>query len=206
MLTLAIDTSSPLASVALLRGDAVLFDHSFAAGRKHSSQLFAVLEEALAIVPARELTRIVVGLGPGSYAGVRIGLSAAIGLSVASGAKLVGIPSIVGLGEGSYRVIGDARRESHYLAEVHGGIIISGPDLYPTAELTARLTESTLPLVATELPLDQLSLYGAELRGPSALRLATLAAQGLSLIETDPLEPIYLREPHITKATKAPTA
>ena len=59
---------------------------------------------------------IIVGLGPGSYAGTRIAISAAIGLQLSSGARLIGFPSVCAIecDADEYCAIGDARRKSFF--------------------------------------------------------------------------------------------
>jgi tRNA threonylcarbamoyladenosine biosynthesis protein TsaB len=141
---------------------------------------------------------IVVGLGPGSYAGVRIAIAAAIGLHAASAAKLIGIASIRGMDTTAreYRVIGDARRSSFFFGRVSEGRLMEGPSLYSGVELEMKISESSGLLYASE-PLPQFPK--ATLAFPSARRLAEVArAQPGELVDTRSLEPIYLREPHIT--------
>ena len=195
MTTLSIDTSTPQGSVAVLKNGELIFSELIQAGRSHSSQLFACLERALATVPA--IDQIAVGLGPGSYAGVRIAISAAIGFGIATGAKLLGLTSIVALDEGHYLAVGDARREVFYFSEVRKGECVSGPMLLSAAELREKLAQSCgMPVYASEvLP----AFPQAELRYPSAERLARLAEAGRSVFSRENLEPIYLRDPHITQ-------
>jgi len=192
MLTLALETSTPRGGVALFDGADLLFTHSFTADRSHSSGLFAVIEQAL--VNGTNPGQIVVGLGPGSYAGVRIAIAAAIGLSISTGARLLGIPSITALAEGEYLALGDARRETFSLSHIRDGELLTGPDLLTSGELAPRLASSTLPLLSSE-PLDFPRL---QLKFPSVDRLARLAIAGRSIIARDTLEPLYLRDPHIT--------
>jgi tRNA threonylcarbamoyl adenosine modification protein YeaZ len=192
MITLAVETSTPRGGVALFSGVELLFTETFTADRGHSSGLFAVLERALA--PERRPGRIVVGLGPGSYAGVRVGIAAAIGLSVATGAELLGIPSVAALAEGEYIALGDARRGAWSFAHVREGEVLSGPLLLPGEELEARLAGTCLPLYASE----KLEWPGVELKFPLVERLGRLAIAGRSIHARDVLEPLYLREPHIT--------
>lgn len=200
---LAIETSTPQGSVAVVGDEgALLFDESFQAGRSHSSQLFAMLERALAV--CERPGRIVVGLGPGSYAGVRIAISAAVGLSVAAGGELLGMPSIVTLGGEEYLALGDARRESFYFARVRGGICLDGPRLMEAGELEAALQApdgSAFPRYASEaLP----TVAGVETRYPSASALALFASRGIGITARGVLEPIYLREPYITQPKPRP--
>ena len=143
--------------------------------------------------------RIIVGLGPGSYAGTRIAISAAIGLQNAAGAQLLGYPSICAMeGEaGEYCAIGDARRQSFFLARIRGNALIEGPTLLGEAELMKKLDalDATLPVYCSE-PLSQFAR--AVLRYPSAAILARLARNPDRAFVMPPLEPMYLREPHIT--------
>jgi len=194
---LAIDTSTTHGSVALLAGGALAFEERITADRSHSSSLFTTLEKVRAVT--ERLDQIVVGLGPGSYAGVRISIAAAIGLRLSLGARLVGIPSVAALETEAreYVVIGDARRESFYFSRIENGVCAEGPLLATEAELAERLkTVSALPLLAMaevpQFPATQIAL-------PSAAILARLGAEERGIVATGDLEPIYLREPHITQ-------
>lgn len=198
MITLAIDTSTSRGSVAVLADGALLLEESFTADRSHSAFLFAVLERALAAAP--KLNRIAVGLGPGSYAGVRIAIAAALGLHLARGAELVGLPSVAALETDAPRhlAIGDARRETFYFTRVEDGLCTEGPLLVDAATLHAKLaaSENALPLFVSA-PIA--ALPHAQIALPAAASLARLAAAGQSIIARGDLEPIYLREPHITQ-------
>lgn len=203
MILLAIETSTHQGSVAVLQGGRLLFNESCGAGRSHSSLLFSTLERALATLPPGEhLDRIAVGLGPGSYAGVRIAISAATGLALATGAELLGLPSIAALAEGEYIALGDARRSSFAYTHLRDGESLEGPLLLSAAELAEKLTGCPLPLYTSE-PLEIPLPAAPELRYPEAERLARLAAAGRSIVARGNLEPMYLREPHIT-LPKAP--
>ena len=142
--------------------------------------------------------RIIIGLGPGSYAGTRIAISAAIGLQVASGATLIGYPSICAFEEEKeYCVIGDARRKSFFFARVRSCDLIEGPTLLTASELQDKIDnlDAQLSIFCSEaLPQFQ----RAAIRYPSARMLARLAREPQRSFSLQPLEPIYLREPHIT--------
>jgi tRNA threonylcarbamoyl adenosine modification protein YeaZ len=194
VLTLVLETSTARGGVALFRERELVFSESFVADRSHSSDLFAVIERALAggVKPGR----IVVGLGPGSYAGVRIGIAAAIGISLATGGELLGIASVAGLEAGEYAALGDARRGSFYFARVREGEMAAGPMLLTREELESRLTEFHGPVFSSE----ELGMPGVEIRFPQADRIGRLAIEGRGIHARGVLEPIYLREPHITEA------
>ena len=197
MKTLAFELSSGQGSIALVENGEALFERSFPNDRKDSGAFFENVELCLRQFGAPE--EIVVGLGPGSYAGVRIAIASAIGLRSAVGAKLVGIASICALDvkERDYCVIGDARRQSFYLARVgDGGRLTEGPALMAAHDLQTKISEAAVPVYSSEkLP----QFPQAKPAYPVARRLAELARlQSPEIVDTRPLEPIYLREPHIT--------
>lgn len=194
MITLAIETSTPHGSVAVHDGAALLFSEGFVSDRGHSSLLFPLLQAALARGPRVE--QIAVGLGPGSYAGVRIAIATAMGLELTLGVPLVGIPSVAALaGESHYIAIGDARRETWYWTKVAHGVCLEGPLLLEAADFRARLSAADWAILSTE-PLPSLR---TQIAFPTAETIAAFAAQGRGIVATGALEPIYLREPHITK-------
>ena len=123
----------------------------------------------------------------------------------ASATKLIGMASICGMDTAAreYCVIGDARRASFFFGRVNDGKLMEGPSLHTGMELEMKIMESSVPLYASEL-LPQ--FHKAALTYPSARRLAELARdQAGEIADTRSLEPIYLREPHITvpKASRA---
>jgi tRNA threonylcarbamoyladenosine biosynthesis protein TsaB len=93
---LAIDTSTEQASIALWSEKQVVAENSWNAGRNHSRQLTSSIEQLLCLVSAtvNELTGIAVAIGPGSFSGVRVGVSEAKGLAMALEIPLVGISTL----------------------------------------------------------------------------------------------------------------
>lgn len=192
MKILALELSSPIGSVAFRDGDDTCDFRAFPADRKDSGFFYENLQAVYDSNPAPDL--IVVGLGPGSYAGVRIAIATALGLSAASGARLQGLPSACGIALTEYVFVGDARRNSFVLTYVRDGRCAEGPLLASEDELRSRLREvGELPVIATE-PLPP---FEVTVQHPSALRLAELAPD-LPPIGNETLEPIYLRAPYIT--------
>lgn len=197
MKVLALELSSPVGSVAFCDEEGGRDLRTFPADRKDSGffyeNLSAIYEEFA------EPGLIVVGLGPGSYAGIRIAIATALGLKLASGARLLGLPSICALERPEYLFVGDARRNSFFFAHVREGRCLEGPTLASAGEIAARMNEAPhLPVIATQ-PLPPLAEVMVE--NPSALRLAELALDHDDKAEA-PLEPIYLREPYITTPRK----
>ena len=201
MKILALELSSARGSIASLDDQKGKFFHEWANDRKNSGPFFEYLVEVQKQFGKPDT--IVVGLGPGSYAGTRIAISAAIGLQTASGARLIGFPSICAIecDAAEYCVIGDARRQTFFFACVRGNELVDGPTLMTEAELRQKLDklDKKMSIFTTE----KLSQFGrAELRYPSAKLLAWLAADSKREFAQPPLEPMYLREPHITVPKK----
>ena len=197
MKILALEFSSARGGLALLnRGDFVFF-RDWQNDRKNSGSFFEYLAEVRAQFGNPDI--VIVGLGPGSYAGTRIAISAGIGLQASSNARLVGFPSICAIecDAAEYCVIGDARRDTFFFALVQNNNLIEGPTLMAEAELREKIAkpDRRMPIFSTE----RLSQFErADVRYPSAKVLARLTNNPTRRFATMPLEPIYLREPHIT--------
>jgi tRNA threonylcarbamoyladenosine biosynthesis protein TsaB len=197
MTVLAIDTSTSHGSIALLDDGKVLLEEDFTAERGHGSALVPMLQRARDMVTTLDV--IAVGLGPGSYAGVRIAIATAMGIRIALGSRLVGIPSVPALESMAprYLAIGDARRETFYFTKVEDGSCTEGPILVDAAGLRARLAATPDWPVLTPEPLAILPT--AIVAYPRAVTLARLASLGRSIVAEGVPEPLYLREPHITQ-------
>lgn len=203
MKILALELSSGQGSIAWLEDDREPFVRIFGNDRKHSGLFFENLQLCSREFGAPDV--IVVGLGPGSYSGVRIAIATAVGLRAASATNLIGIASICAIDPAAreYCVIGDARRASFFFGRVVDGRLMEGPSLHSSVDLERKIMESSVPLYASE-PLPQFPK--ATLAYPSARRLVAVARDQVDEIaDTQSLEPIYLREPHITvpKASRA---
>jgi tRNA A37 threonylcarbamoyladenosine modification protein TsaB len=96
-----------------------------------------------------------------------------------------------------YCVLGDARRESFFFARVVHNELLEGPALFSGSNLKAKLgsLDATMAVFSSEL-LPQFDR--AVVHYPSALVLARLAHEPRCGFSSPPLEPIYLREPHVT--------
>ena len=197
MKVLALELSSPVGSVAFCDEDAARDLRVFPADRKDSGLFYENLQALLET--SAEPDVIVVGLGPGSYAGVRIAIATAVGLKAAWRARLLGLPSVCALDHDEYVVVGDARRHSFFFARVSGGSCVEGPTLATEEEIFSKLREwDRLPRFASQ-PLAQFG--GVIVEHPSALRLAELALDA-QFEDAATLAPIYLREPYITTPKK----
>lgn len=204
MILLAIETSVPHASLSLWGDDRILFSTTWEAERNHDSFLFPALEQALGAIPAgKGLDYILVGSGPGSYGGVRVALAAGVGIAMVTGARLVAVESWAQLAEGQACVLADARR---------GGWTVRHPD----GRIEVRSTEQ---VQALQQPLFSTEAYGVlASHGIVGVQKENLIPTAEGLIRTwlgmtpgqraeaaaKPAEPIYVRPPHITAATRKP--
>ncbi len=196
MKILALENSTAHGSIALLVDgeEAIVLNYR---NDRNSGAFFQSLESLSKHF--RDLDSIVVGLGPGSYAGVRIAIAAGIGLRSAAGAKILGLPSISAIdpAPNEYCVIGDARRDSFFFARISANNLAEEIRLFDEAKLQEHLKnlDEKVPVYSSE----KLSQFpGVIVHYPSALTLATLTRRGVVHAQEKSLEPIYLREPHIT--------
>ena len=123
---LAIDTSNHLA-IALLKTDGIheafALEHTEDVGRTHAEIILERIQALFAranLSPHADL--IAVGTGPGSYTGLRVGASLALGLARAWNAQVIGVPSLEAIAvtrEGRVTVSMDARRKNLYSASYH---------------------------------------------------------------------------------------
>lgn len=195
MWTLAIECSTHRGSLALAQGGELRWQAAFEAGRGKGGAFFAELENAARALGGAALGEIVVGLGPGSYSGVRQAIAAATGLALAFGARLSGLPSPTALETAApaFHALGDARRGTFYYTAVCEGACVIEPELVDRAGALSRLAACPGWPALAETALDGLPVTADVF--PTAARLLTAPAATRRL---PPLEPLYLRDPAIT--------
>ncbi len=216
-LTLIFETSTPRASLATVTPDGALEQREFTSDRSHNAVLFSPLKELLNARGKLEIGRVIVGSGPGSYSGTRVGIAAAQGVAIASGCPAVALPSILGVPStqegGRCLAIGDARRGSFWTACVTGLRMIADPELTDAAGLEKTIRAAVHDGVAvfsfedpSRFPLDQDLRQQVKLEFPNATLLwnawqaADEATRRRWLAEIP--QPIYLKPPHITPAKR----
>ena len=164
---LAIDTAAPRLQLALLVGDrAEVLIEDMAQGQ--AERIFPAIDELLArngIVYAN-LTRIAVTTGPGSFTGLRIGLSAARGLGLALNIPVVGIPTLLALslncGCDAAAVLLDARRDEAYFQLFSGPAIpVGSPELLPMTEARRRIPPGAATLTTPFVDIAALARFAA---------------------------------------------
>ncbi|WP_122818593.1 tRNA (adenosine(37)-N6)-threonylcarbamoyltransferase complex dimerization subunit type 1 TsaB [Nocardioides pantholopis] len=196
---LALDTATPLVTVALHDGSDVVVELVSERPMKHGEQLAPLIEQALAQagVVRQDLTAIAAGVGPGPFTGLRVGLVTARTLGFVLEVPVYGVCSLDVLAVEAARqldrpflVATDARRKEVYLASYdETGDRLEGPVVAKPAAVA-----SELPVVgegAHLYPDDFPQAVGP--RRPSAGWLARAVTEELAEL-VDP-EPMYLRRP-----------
>jgi tRNA A37 threonylcarbamoyladenosine modification protein TsaB len=180
-----IENSTEIGTVALVDGGKILARRSFS----KAGELATGIEEIFSRLGAPD--EIVVGIGPGSYTGLRVASAMAIGIQLALGCPAYGCPSVLGYQAVSYHVVGDARLGAIFLASVEGGRLIRGPELLPADQFQSlRMTLGVAPIFAT-----------GPIPGATDLQIVRPEAEyliGCRASFVPGLEPLYLKEPHIT--------
>jgi tRNA threonylcarbamoyladenosine biosynthesis protein TsaB len=212
---LALDTSTNYAAVALgLSDHSILFTDPDPTQR-HGRGLLPAVQELLrqAGLSVMDLDGFAVGLGPGSYTGLRVGVTAIKTLAFATGRPLVGLESYDVIAANApvdvlrVSVVGDAQRGDLFSAEFSRArpgepLLREGPTrVEPITAWRARLDPSTLVLgPALEPPakllVDVPGPADPSNNRPDGVRLIALARQTLASGRRDEpwlLEPIYLR-------------
>jgi tRNA threonylcarbamoyladenosine biosynthesis protein TsaB len=196
MRLLLIDTCGTAGSVALAEGDAIVAGEVLP-GRSASERLVPVVRILLEFQgwSLRELSAIVVVHGPGSFTGMRVGLSAAKGLSEAVGVPIVAISRLAVLAAGHGKAVLDAGRGEFYFGDYSEGrcvqealltrdeliaVVKAEPVAVCEAKVVAAL-ETTVPMrvVAEPKAADALALAAARMAVGAFDDAATLDANYL---------------------------
>ncbi len=166
---LAIETTGDACSVAFFDGNHLRAEFHLELPRSHDRLLASLYRQGLETldVAGVEITRIAVSVGPGSFTGIRIGLGFAIGVSLASGAGIIPVPTLDAI---AFSVRGQGRHEtrSRALALIPslGGLLYAG--LFELQPEFAPLTE---PRVVPTSRIPELIDENIAVVGPGALHL-----------------------------------
>ena len=165
--SLVIDTATARTIVGIVRDGEILWQGFHDGATDHGNAVAALVKQALAV--GENPDRVVVGMGPGPFTGLRVGISFARAFAVARNIEVVGICSldaiVVDLDE--YTVAIDARRKEIYWATYKSGSRIEGPAVNFPADVDGYIID----------------------RYPDITRMVELSTQ------TNYAEPFYLRRP-----------
>jgi tRNA threonylcarbamoyladenosine biosynthesis protein TsaB len=161
MITLAIECATDTVGLALLKGEQILADIYLGPGRHHAEVLLPALEKLLFLTGTtlEQINLLVCTTGPGSFTGVRIGVSTVKGLALATGKPIVGVSTLEALAMNAFPSSGlispllDARRD-----QVYAGLYRLGPDGFPEIVMPDRLTD--IAHWMRDLPTDEVDFVG----------------------------------------------
>lgn len=217
---LAVDTSGPVTSIGLGCTGEPGFAVSEEGGRKHAEVVDELMQQVLAHLAGQRPDAIAVGVGPGPYSGLRVGIAFAIGLGRAWQLPVVGVCSLDAIAwdavarraiSSEFVVTTDARRSEIYWARYDTSAMrIVGPQV-----MSRELIDFDTPVISEQrvdpaIMAARVSRFIAEGLTPM-LTTDTWVPHGADgsdvVVPVGPLlapHPLYLRAPDITISAKTP--
>jgi tRNA threonylcarbamoyl adenosine modification protein YeaZ len=142
---LAIDTSTSRTSVAIISGEAVLFSGFRDGATAHGPSLPALVQEALTV---SDVDEVVVGMGPGPFTGLRVGIAFAQSFALARGISVRGVCSLDAIAaqidKQDFIITVDARRKEVYWARYTDGVRVGEPAVNFPADVTGASIHADL--------------------------------------------------------------
>lgn len=204
-LILALDTAGPVVSVALHDGARTVGSASGSGAMAHGELLAPAIANALAQAGAAmaDVTDVAVGVGPGPFTGLRVGIVTALTLGSTLGIATHGVCSLdvlaaeVGF-DGAFLAATDARRKEVYWALYDRSNRIEGPAVDRPGDLAGLHRGVPVFGRGAAMYADVLDAQSGPL-DPAAAVLASGVAAGT--FQELPLEPLYLRRPDVSEPT-----
>ncbi len=167
-IVLAIDTAAPRLQLALLLADGSVDVSVDEMATGQAEAIFGRIAQLLGRngVGYADLSRVVTTTGPGSFTGLRIGLSAARGIGLARTIPVIGVPSLLALSlsvAGPSTVLLDARRgEAYFQIFAGAGVALTPPDLVAMVLAQAAIPPDTNLISSPFVDIGLLAQYGAQ--------------------------------------------
>lgn len=197
-MTLGIETATEVCSAALVHQGAIIGERSLTEKNIHSERLLMIIDEVLidASISAKNLDAIAVSIGPGSFTGLRIGLSTAKGLALACDTPLLAVPTLDGIAE-SYRWVMRKGEPRIFCALIDAKRNEAFYAFYSVEHESRR--ESEFSIALKEIILHEAHVRRAVLEQPklSAAAIAMLGERRQKefiVSDFSHLEPLYLRD------------
>jgi len=171
---LAIDTSTSRTSVAIIEADTVLFSGFLNGATAHGPSLPALVQEALAV---SEVDEVVVGMGPGPFTGLRVGIAFAQSFALAREIPVRGVCSLdaiaAQINDKDFIITVDARRKEVYWARYTNGVRVGDPAVnFPTDVSGALIHADLFPNMQALVKLPGNITEPIYLRRPDAVATA----------------------------------
>jgi tRNA threonylcarbamoyladenosine biosynthesis protein TsaB len=223
---LALETAGSRCSAAIVHGELILAAASQAQRHGHGEVLMAMLDRVLAEagMSPRQLDIIAAAIGPGGFTGIRVGLAAAQGIALATGARLIGVTGFAAVAQalrraasansttGAHLLVAlDSRRDDLYVQLF--ALNMRTPLAPPRAVLPDALSDyvgaagrgAPLLVAGDAAETAAAALHGrvhVEIVPESALDGIGFAAAALEAVRStpaaEPVRPLYLRPPDVT--------
>jgi tRNA threonylcarbamoyl adenosine modification protein YeaZ len=134
-ISLAIDTSTSKTIVGIIEDGAVLFEEAHEGATDHGRALSELVAKALKV--SEPPHQVVVGMGPGPFTGLRVGIAFAQTFALARDIPMIGVCSLdaIKVDSTEYTVAIDARRKEIYWASYKDGVRVDGPTVSKPAEV-----------------------------------------------------------------------
>ena len=134
-ISLAIDTATSRTIVGVIEDGKVLFEAFHEGATEHGFAITELVTKALEICPKPD--QVVVGMGPGPFTGLRVGITFAHSFALAREIPVIGVCSLdaIDIKESEYTVAIDARRKEIYWAKYKDGVRVLGPAVSKPAEV-----------------------------------------------------------------------
>jgi tRNA threonylcarbamoyl adenosine modification protein YeaZ len=135
-ISLAIDTSTSKTIVGIIEDGKILFEEAHEGATDHGRALSELVAKALKA--SKPPHQVVVGMGPGPFTGLRVGIAFAQTFGLARGIPVIGVCSLdaIKIDQSQYTVSVDARRKEIYWASYKDGVRVDGPHVSKPAEVS----------------------------------------------------------------------
>ncbi|MEA4870850.1 MAG: tRNA (adenosine(37)-N6)-threonylcarbamoyltransferase complex dimerization subunit type 1 TsaB [Christensenella sp.] len=203
MILLSLDTTAAVATAAVFRDGALIAEWDADAGKKHAETALPMIEQLLEEngLQISQVDYFAVDIGPGSFTGVRIGVSLVNALAFATGKRIVPVDALCTLAASAKEherpvcALIDARNGNAYAALYQAGREIVAPCAAEISAFVSGLPENTVYVGDT---------HAATVSHPRAKEVGLIALQRLDGAQAE-VEPIYLRASQAERLRQNPS-
>jgi tRNA threonylcarbamoyladenosine biosynthesis protein TsaB len=228
---LALETSGRVGSIAITEDGRLIAEDIFSHGLKHAAEMVPKIDTLLKAAGWQppDLREIHVSIGPGSFTGLRIGITLAKTLAFATGAKLVAVPSVLILANNAppeardVVIVLDAKRDQIFTARLHrddasadwtiaeAAHLDSLPDMLARGPRPVYLIGEGIPFHEKFIPKNDASIIitpTESWRGRASVvaEIGARMAQAAEYIQPQALLPLYIRKPEAEEKFEAKLA